>query len=616
MLNKFSAFALYICIFPLYAEFVSSDIHPEKRMIQNENTVAFEMRLKSAMRSTLEQPYYNIAQEENGDLVSVASAAGSFTKGFQHCNITSILCPQGLENFRKLLRGLQTGKTADFNAANLAPGAIRVLVNPQCGYAFGSCGLDSSSTKMPPPPNLSSPLAAADLIECYINVLCRDVLFNEYGTGTGSDDDGFGHSLTGKLAAVLNDLGQNYQGPRNPVLKAVDASVLFKGNSKGDLVGPYLSQFLLQPLYTLFPAGCAPFIAGVIGVNELSQDVLAHQQHYPIAGKREFGVSWVDFIGLQNGVILKGYKLTDYDPQHVRHIINGRDIGSYLHYDSPVGPYNDIINILTYRGAPLCALNPYAKGLFKNQGAGITFGPPEAFCMVGEVVHLALKAAWAHKWRGALRLRPEAMAGLVHYAKKTDTNPYSLHSSIFSLHVGVDLLELVRAHNLLQATAQIDPDLLLTPEEADTYLLTQQYPEGSPEHPSYPSGHATIAGAAITVIKAIFDDSTVISTLFAPVVVNPQDPTTLIEYTGADKNVLTVGGELDKFASNVALGRDFCGVHYRSDGIEGIRLGEQVAIAYLQDRASLYHEEGFGGFKFTTYDGIRIQITPDEIIEL
>ena len=37
---------------------------------------------------------------------------------------------------------------------------------------------------------------------------------------------------------------------------------------------------------------------------------------------------------------------------------------------------------------------------------------------------------------------------------------------------------------------------------AKTYLLGLTYPEGSPLHPSYPSGHATLAGACITVIKA------------------------------------------------------------------------------------------------------------------
>ena len=42
------------------------------------------------------------------------------------------------------------------------------------------------------------------------------------------------------------------------------------------------------------------------------------------------------------------------------------------------------------------------------------------------------------------------------------------------------------------------------------YFIPLSYPEGCPLHPSYPSGHATAAGAAVTVLKWFFDDSFVI----------------------------------------------------------------------------------------------------------
>ncbi len=31
------------------------------------------------------------------------------------------------------------------------------------------------------------------------------------------------------------------------------------------------------------------------------------------------------------------------------------------------------------------------------------------------------------------------------------------------------------------------------------------FPEGSPTHPSYGAGHATVAGACVTILKAWFD---------------------------------------------------------------------------------------------------------------
>ena len=58
---------------------------------------------------------------------------------------------------------------------------------------------------------------------------------------------------------------------------------------------------------------------------------------------------------------------------------------------------------------------------------------------------------------------------------------------------------------------------------------------------------------------------------------------------------LTVGGELNKLATNIALGRDADGVHCRSGGMEGLRLGEAVALSILRGMATIYHEE-FPGF--------------------
>jgi hypothetical protein len=70
---------------------------------------------------------------------------------------------------------------------------------------------------------------------------------------------------------------------------------------------------------------------------------------------------------------------------------------------------------------------------------------------------------------------------------------------------------------------------------------------------------------------------------------------------------LTVGGELNKLASNIALGRDAAGVHWRSDGIEGLKLGEAVAVGILRDLRTTC-PESFAGFSFTKFDGSTITI--------
>ena len=90
------------------------------------------------------------------------------------------------------------------------------------------------------------------------------------------------------------------------------------------------------------------------------------------------------------------------------------------------------------------------------------------------------------------------------------------------------------------------------------------------------SAHAVIAGACATVLKACFAESW---ELPQPVVAT-RDGLALEPYTGPP---LTVGGELDKLAQNIAIGRNFAGVHWRSDGIEGIRFGEEFAIRFRRE---------------------------------
>jgi hypothetical protein len=108
------------------------------------------------------------------------------------------------------------------------------------------------------------------------------------------------------------------------------------------------------------------------------------------------------------------------------------------------------------------------------------------------------------------------------------------------------------------------------------------------------------------VLKALFDES---YTIPNPVVAN-SDGTALANYSGGN---LTVGNELNKLANNIAIGRDAAGVHYRQDGIQGIRAGEQQAIAMLQDQSTTVTESGFNGFSLTKFDGTQITILGGEV---
>jgi hypothetical protein len=56
-----------------------------------------------------------------------------------------------------------------------------------------------------------------------------------------------------------------------------------------------------------------------------------------------------------------------------------------------------------------------------------------------------------------------------------------------------------------------------------------------------------------------------------------------------------VGGELNKLASNIALGRNIAGVHWRSDTTESLKLGEEVAIRFLREERDCFNDR-FDGF--------------------
>ena len=68
---------------------------------------------------------------------------------------------------------------------------------------------------------------------------------------------------------------------------------------------------------------------------------------------------------------------------------------------------------------------------------------------------------------------------------------------------------------------------------------------------------------------------------------------------------LTVDNELNKLAANISIGRDTAGVHWRSDGIEGMNLGEKVAITMLENYKDTYNEV-FAGFTIRKFDGTNV----------
>ncbi|MEO8573848.1 MAG: twin-arginine translocation signal domain-containing protein [Pyrinomonadaceae bacterium] len=500
-------------------------------------------------------------QNGNGDVTKYSDYSGIYAKGLLHDAL-------GIPNAAaaaSLLKAFQTGKQSDF--ANIiigspGGGGNSKLNGPQGALAFDLQGIDSHSTVIPPSPTIASASTAADQVEHYWGALLRDVDFKDYAAS----------SLAAQACADLNN--QSYiNGPQNnQVPYPVTPQNLFRGrfvSGDGNVKGPYVSQFMLQPTY--------------YGAQELSQK---YQTFMP---GQEFMTSVSTYQNIQNGGPSEGSILYDPTPRYVR---NGRDLAAYTRVDVLFQGYFTAFLVMAGLGAAPNPGSPYI-GSMTQKGFG-TLGGPDAAGTMCEMATRALKASWYHKWIKDLRMRPEAYAALVH-ANKANANP------------------------MPQAAADLHPDVLnsavlplIQAANGGSYLLPQPFPEGSPTHPCYPTGHGTVGGACITALKFFFNGAQKIRPLLTAggrdVYEGSSDGLSLNTYAGADAGDLDLNGELNKLAWNATLGHGIhAGIHFRSSSYWSILLGEQVALAILHDRAKSYNEPFSVSIK--KFDGTTATIT-------
>src|SRR5260221_713455 len=356
--------------------------------------------------------------------------------------------------------------------------------------------------------------------------------------------------LTTAAIADLNRLS-DFAGPK--VNGQVTAATLFRGIRPGDLIGPYRSQFFLPQLNF-----------GTLSVV---------QKYGTYAAGTDYLTTFGPWLAVQNGQGPFAANLITGSS----YLKNGRDLGAWVHSDTTFQAYLFAAQWLLTHGAPLNPGNPYLA--IKNQAGVQTFGSQYILDLLGEVSNRALKSVLYQKWIVHRTLRPIAYGGLVHNTI-TGAARYPIHSDVLNS----------------RALAQIF-------SRYGSCLLPAAYPEGHPQHPSYAEGHGVIAGACVTALKAFFNEAFVLP---GPVVAS-DDGQSLLPYTGADAAQITVGGELNKLANNIALGRDMAGWHCRPEPEQALLLGEAVTISILRDQRSTYNEP-FNGFTFTRFNGNTVTV--------
>ena len=504
---------------------------------------AFELRVTEATTDALLGAAKNV---NNGDQAKYADHGGTYTKGLAHDSYGRVT-PASFASFEK---ALNTGSFAAFE--EIITGGPRTQNGPQGAYAFDLAAPDNSQfgqPQVPPAPAIAGAQSGTELLEHYWAALLRDVNFTDYD----------GNPTAAAAAAELSSQ-PTYLGPRNGSGQ-VTTDLLFRGIFPGETSGPYTSQLFIQP--TFF--GAQPY----------------SQQQQTFLPGQDFGASsFTEWLQIQNGQPT-GKELV-YDPQ-VRYRRNGRDYTAYTHVDVLYQTYFAAFLVLAGINAPANPGSPYAHSTTEN-GFG-TFGGPDIAAAVGDIASRALNAVWYQKWLVHLRPRPEATGGQVQLVKTGQ--------SAFT-----DVIP--------NATVLNSVGLQTSFNKFGTWLLPLAFPEGSPTHPAYPTGHGTVGGACITLLKFFFDGNQLIQPLLeavgSSVSVPSEDGLTLLPYTGADAGSLTVSGELNKLGHNVTFGHGIhAGIHWRSDSDTSLLLGEAFGLAYLRDKAKQYNEPF--SIDITKFDG-------------
>ena len=478
----------------------------------------------------------NFARPNNGDEELYPNRIGSYSKGLVHQPNGEVV-PAAYDS---MLDALRTGDPAAFEQIQMG-GTVK-LTSPQAGFAFDLEGPDAFSMIQPPAPTFASREVAAEISENYWMALLRDVPFTDYGS----------NPVAAAAAADLTSYGSDFKGAKSGSGQ-VTPNLLFRGLTPGDKAGPFMSQFWYRPCQ--------------FGANEITQKIRTTMPNI------NYMTDFNTWLAVQNGVAQGGGA---FDPT-LRYMRNGRDLGEWVHIDVLFQGYFQAFLVIAGMGVPFDNGNPYKNST--TQTGFATFGGPHIATLLCEVSTRALHAVWNQKWMVHRRLRPEV------FAERVDRTAYQ--GAAYPVHS--EILNSINTATRLGG--------YLTPGNA---LLPMAFPEGSPTHPAYGAGHATVAGACVTILKAWFDESFVIPDPVVP----DETGQVLLPYAG---DTLTVGGELNKIASNVANGRNIAGVHWRSDATESLKLGEAIAISVMKDQKKSYNET-FSGFSLTKFDGTTVVV--------
>lgn len=571
------------------------------KVIGDRRTEAKNRRTLAAQRAA-SRPH--AIQENNGE-ENLEGFPGNFRKGLEHGEDGFLRDDRDYQAYRC---AILTGLPQHLDAVNTPQPPVgfdrRKWESPSTGFVFDLEGPDAQAIAMPPAPKLDSEELAAEMAEVYAMAALRDTPFANFDSETTVNEwierlnrfSWFSNpyqerpSREYEIDEIFGIKAGKYLGRKRG---EITVNNLFRGVTTGDEVGPFISQFLLignksrgaDAENKTKGRDCEKVIDWDVNAGKITYGAQTIDQRVRVATPGvDFMMSEPEWREVQNGVKVNQNYVFDYNPQDYtsqglgdpnepcgpayRFIYTLRDLATYVHFDQLYQAYLNACLIMLERGVGLDpGFAQFSNGI--NQQGFAQFGGPHILSLVTEVATRALKAVRYQKFNLHNRTRPETLGGLFEQLR---------------LSTGDSRLEPLRK----TWEALKDNGVFVEP---NNHFLPMAFPEGSPMHPSYGAGHATVAGACVTVLKAFFDHTV---ELIPENCAYEADPTTEgRSLKPVDSPPLTVEGELNKLASNISIGRNMAGVHYFSDYLESIRLGELIAIGILEEQALMYNRLQF-----------------------
>ncbi len=256
-----------------------------------------KFRCHQANKYSLREAFVDV----NEDICTIPNHVAAFSKSLRHDN--EIVDPK---QFHLMRNGLL--KCPCFFKKIEYPGSL-MLVSPSAIYSKDFVGPFKHTNALAKVPSMTSDQTSGEMVELYNMMLLRDVKWCDYDT----------HPDVNKAVNDLNQLS-HFNGPKEN--NYVTSATLFRGDSLGDVKGPYVSQFLYLP-----------FNNGVMTVEQKSN---FYQEGHNLLTTSK------DILDVQDGIV-NGVN----PPRNVnRYISTLRDGATFVHHDNPITSGFDAVSIL------------------------------------------------------------------------------------------------------------------------------------------------------------------------------------------------------------------------------------------------------------------------------